>query len=166
MELKTAVRTGLALILVMSAGVSMAGTTQPEHKTEFRDMAFLHDEEKAIERLSAEWARALNAHEPLKVASLYDEEFILYATLKTKVHTEEELLAYFSALTKKQAIKVSFTEQNIRVHGPTAINSGLYTFSYMENGDHVELPARFTFVFVLTPTGWMIVDHHSSVLPE
>src|SRR5258708_1477507 len=120
MKLKTLLFAGLTLTLLISGAPAMAGMSQAAHKTEIHDMDFLHDEEKAVERLSGDWAAALNGHDPIKVASLYDEDFILYATLKTKVHSEAELLAYFSALTKKQNFKVVFTEQNIRVHGPTA----------------------------------------------
>jgi hypothetical protein len=50
--------------------------------------------------------------------------------------------------------------------GDAAVASGLYTFSYRKDGQLVELPARYTFVYRKTPHGWAIIRHHSSALPE
>ena len=51
-------------------------------------------------------------------------------------------------------------------HGETAINSGNYTFSELRDGKSVLTPARFTFVFHRREGKWMIVDHHSSRMPD
>lgn len=136
-------------------------------KASYVDNQFVKDEISAVKRVSLEWANNFNAHQPVKVVALYDEPFILYATFKSKIDTNEGLMKYFESLMKKKNMKVVFNEQNIRVHGPAAVDSGLYTFSYTDDqGKHVDVPARYTFVYTLTPDGWRIVDHHSSVLPE
>jgi hypothetical protein len=56
--------------------------------------------------------------------------------------------------------------EKIDLFGDAAVASGLYTFSYRMNGQLVELPARYTFVYRKTPHGWAIVHHHSSAPPE
>jgi len=136
-------------------------------KEEYVDKQFIEAEIQAVKRVSQEWAARFNAHQPIKVAALYGDSFILYATFTTKIDKPEPLVNYFVNLLKKKDIKVVYNEQNIRVHGAGAVDSGLYTFSFIdEKGKKVEVPARYTFVFELTPEGWQIVDHHSSVLPE
>lgn len=136
-------------------------------QAEFVDKEFIQNEIEAVKRVSHEWASRFNAHQPIKVAALYGDSFILYATFSTKIDKPEPLVNYFVNLFKKKDIKVVFNDQNIRVHGGGAVDSGLYTFSFIDDkGKKVEVPARYTFVYELTPEGWQIVDHHSSVLPE
>ncbi len=156
----------LGLSLLLAAGPVWASLATDLHGAEFTDQQFVKDEEAAIGRVTAQWATKLNSHDPIKVAALYDEPFVLYATFKSKIDTVEGLVQYFTDLMKKEDLKVTFNEQTIRVYGSTAVNSGIYTFSYKENGKLKEINARFTFVYTLTPAGWKIVDHHSSVLPE
>jgi hypothetical protein len=61
---------------------------------------------------------------------------------------------------------VQFGDQAIRVYGDTAVNSGTYTWSFTRDGVPRSLPARYSFTYVRQAGRWMIVDHHSSVLPE
>lgn len=157
---------GLIIAFMSIATPVWADLATDLEKAEYIDNEFLKDEMDAVKRASVQWAKSLNAHDPIKVVAMYDEPFILYATFKSKIDTHEDLLKYFKALVEKKDLKVVFNEQNIRVHGPAAIDSGLYTFSYNDNGTIKEIPARFTFVYALTPNGWRIVDHHSSVLPD
>lgn len=132
----------------------------------FADARFAEDERSAIQRSSAAWAQALNEHNPAKAASLYENHISLYATFKIQINNYKDLMQYFTRLTEKKDFHVKFNEEDIRVYGPTAVNSGLYTFTYKQAEKTFEVPARFTFVYVLTPDGWRIVEHHSSVLPE
>jgi len=52
------------------------------------------------------------------------------------------------------------------VYGDMAINTGSYTFSQVDDGKEVLRPARFSFVYRKTGGKWLIVDHHSSAVPE
>jgi uncharacterized protein (TIGR02246 family) len=161
----------LLLILAsffLSLGMpAWADLTAELEKEQFVDKQFVKEEAAAVKRLSEEWAKRLNAHQPVKISALYGDSFILYATFSNKIDTREALHHYFVTLMKKKDLKVVFNEQNIRVHGAGAVDSGLYTFSFTdEKGKKVEVPARYTFVYELSPEGWKIVDHHSSVLPE
>jgi hypothetical protein len=47
-----------------------------------------------------------------------------------------------------------------------AVDSGTYRFTLMKDGviDHVD--ARFTFVYEKIDGTWLIVNHHSSAMPE
>jgi hypothetical protein len=35
----------------------------------------------------------------------------------------------------------------------------------MEDGGHIDVDARFTFVYRKHEDGWLIIEHHSSILP-
>jgi len=121
----------------------------------------------AVLAAGQEWAAALASRDAAKIVALYDPEAILYATFTTRIGTQDGLLKYFTGLTKKADLKVRFTQQNIRVFDrDTALNSGLYVFSFTENGKTVKVPARYTFVYVKEHGAWKIIDHHSSVFPE
>lgn len=134
---------------------------------DYIDQKFLSEEAAAVKRITAQWEKLLNAGDPQKIVALYDDSFILYATFSNKIDQEEKLLDYFTGLMKKKNFKVVFNEQNPRAHGVTAVDSGLYTFSFTDDsGKKVEVPARYTFVYVLTAQGWRIAEHHSSELPE
>jgi hypothetical protein len=119
-----------------------------------------------IQRVGHQWTLALSSEKPAKIAALYDRNAFLYATFVDYIHTHQGITDYFRQLMRNKDLKVRFVQQNIRIYDHTAVNSGLYVFSYHKNGKVISIPARYTFVYVLEPKGWMIVDHHSSILPK
>jgi len=121
---------------------------------------------EAIKEASHQWEEALASRKTEKIVDLYEKDAFLYATFENMIDTQAGLIDYFKKLMQHPELKVVFNTQNIRLYGEAAVNSGLYTFSYTENGKTVTIPARYTFVYTHRPTGWFIVDHHSSVLPE
>lgn len=139
------------LFLALCFQISFAGNSTPE--------------QKQVLQAGQQWANAVASRNPATIAALYSKNAFLYATFSKMFDNESEILAYFKNITKNPDLKVTFDRQNVRVYGNTAINSGLYTFSFTDNGKAVTVPARYTFVYTSTPKGWLIVDHHSSVLP-
>ena len=111
------------------------------------------------------WNKALQTGDPDKVVACYAIDAILLPTVSAKVrHNYDEIHDYFvHFLSKKPRGRI--IEQNIRVYDNMAINSGLYTFSLTEDGVHADVAARFTFVYRKYKDGWLIVEHHSSILP-
>lgn len=126
----------------------------------------LNPGDENIMKASDQWAQAIAGRDPNKITALYDKDALLYATFNNYIDTQAGILQYFKKLTKHDNLKVIFTKQNIRVFGDVALNSGMYEFSYTEKGKTVRVPGRFTFVYRDTPVGWIIIDHHSSVMPE
>ena len=116
-----------------------------------------------ITSLFDEWNNALLTGEPKKVAALYESNGILLPTVSNKVrHNHEEIEDYFvHFLAKGPEGKIN--EANVRTFGDLAINSGVYTFSFKDGSS---AQARFTFVYRWNGQRWMIVEHHSSVMPE
>jgi len=116
-----------------------------------------------IAELFEEWNSALKTGDPKQVASLYESNAILLPTISNQVrHNHEEIEDYFvSFLAKSPEGKID--ESNIRTFGDIAINSGVYTFTFNEG---VFVQARFTYVYRWNGQRWMIVEHHSSAMPE
>jgi len=114
------------------------------------------------------WASALGEDDPDKVLPLYSDDAVLWGTLSPKVRADRAALRdYFvSAFKALPGLKVTFGDQLIRIYGNTAVNSGYYTFSYVKDGENKIFPARYSFTYVSDGGNWLIVDHHSSALPQ
>jgi uncharacterized protein (TIGR02246 family) len=117
---------------------------------------------------TAKWAEAVASQDPDPVVALYDDETaVLWGTISpTRLDGKPGIRGYFERAFKVlPGLKAAFGDQNIRVLGDTAVNTGYYTFSFMKDGETKTLPARYSFTYVRRPWGWMIVDHHSSKMP-
>lgn len=116
-----------------------------------------------IVALFEEWNTALQTGEPRNVTALYESNAILLPTISNQVrHNHEEIEDYFIHFLAKGP-KGVINESNIRTFGNIAINSGVYTFTFSD-GNSVQ--ARFTYVYRWNGQRWLIVEHHSSALPE
>ena len=122
--------------------------------------------ESAISDLFDKWNRALQTGDPDQVVACYAKDAILLPTVSNKVrHNHEEIRDYFvHFLAKKPNGRID--EGNVRIFGDLAINSGLYTFALTQDGKTADVGARFTFVYQKQADDWLIIEHHSSVLPE
>ena len=126
----------------------------------------LSSQEQSVMQAGEAWANAINSHNVQQITALYDPHAFLYATFQNLISDQQGMNKYFKKLVSHQNLKVKFIKEHIRLYGETAINSGLYDFSYDENSKPIDVLARYTFVYTLTPKGWLIVDHHSSILPD
>ncbi|MBN2723134.1 MAG: SgcJ/EcaC family oxidoreductase [Deltaproteobacteria bacterium] len=120
-------------------------------------------EQSVIKSLFEKWNDALKTCDPGEVVKLYKPSAILLPTMSNKVrHTPSEIKDYFvHFLSNKPEGKI--IESNIRIFGDIAINSGLYSFKF---SDETVTDARFTFVYEKTNDDWLIIEHHSSQMPE
>lgn len=105
---------------------------------------------------------------PEKVVSLYAEDGVLWGTISRQIRNDRASITdYFvNACQKLPKLKVEFTDPLVRVYGDTAVNSGSYTFTYEQDGEMKSLPARYSFTLTKRNGSWLIVDHHSSKLPD
>jgi uncharacterized protein (TIGR02246 family) len=102
-----------------------------------------------------------------KVSSLYTKDGILLATFSNEVIGRKAITRYFDSLTCNDDLSVKTQSFTSGLNGDLGWATGLYTFSYTDkSGETVIAPARYTFVFEKTKSGWKIVNHHSSVRPE
>lgn len=109
------------------------------------------------------WNAALQTGQPEQVTQLYAADAILLPTLSNQVrHTHAEIEDYFVHFVAKKPVG-TINETNIRTFDPLTINSGIYTFAF---ADGTSAQARFTFVYRWDGKRWLIVEHHSSQMPE
>ena len=114
------------------------------------------------------WSNAVNNHTPQEVLSLYSDDAVLIATFSPNpLNTTEGIKDYFENFLSNPGAGVKFESDSINkqeVGGNLKILSGLYTFLKEEDGNKVEVPARFTYV-VDESSESQIIHHHSSQLP-
>ncbi len=121
--------------------------------------------EKDILQLFTEWNQALQTGNPDEVVKLYAENAILLPTLSDRVrHSHAEFRDYFVHFLPNGP-QGSIDEANVRIFGDIAINSGVYTFRFAR-GPFESVQARFTYVYQWTGSRWLIIEHHSSGMPE
>jgi uncharacterized protein (TIGR02246 family) len=122
----------------------------------------------AMEAWKKNLAAACGGGGPDKILPLYAEDAVLWGTISPKIRSDKAgLTDYFVGACKAlPKLTVEFKEPHIRIYGgDTAINSGYYDLSYEKEGKKETLPARYSFTYVKKGDKWLIVDHHSSVMP-
>ncbi|MCU0638754.1 MAG: SgcJ/EcaC family oxidoreductase [Candidatus Krumholzibacteria bacterium] len=121
--------------------------------------------EKDVMRLFDEWNAAVRSGKPDQVVKLYATDAVLLPTFSNRVrHNHAEIRDYFAHFLKNGP-SGRIDEGNVRVFGGLAVNSGTYTFR-MRKGAVRKVNARFTFVYRWDGGRWLIVEHHSSAMPE
>lgn len=123
--------------------------------------------EQKIEFLFDAWNQALQSGDPEQVASLYAPDAVLLPTVSNQVRrNRQEIKDYFQMfLTRRPKGRIDWS--NIRIFDDIAINSGIYTFELSPPGEApISVQARYTFVYHWSGERWLIIEHHSSVMPE
>lgn len=110
------------------------------------------------------WVSAFNDSSPARLAALYDSTAVLWGTVSpTLIATPEAVRSYFDiACTTQAGVRVTVTEVISRTEDNVAMLAGGYSFSR----DGALFPARFTFVLIRRGETWLIMQHHSSLLPS
>jgi uncharacterized protein (TIGR02246 family) len=110
-----------------------------------------------------QWVTSISKGDPDLMVSLYANDAILHGTTSPVVREGHTLIReYFAGLTTK--VSMNFVEpQHIRIYGDIAINTGNYQTKV---GDAAPVKLRYSFVYRKVGDQWLIVDHHSSRLPE
>ena len=120
-----------------------------------------HDE---VVALFEAWNAALATLDPDTVTAMYAEDAVLLPTVSNQVrHNHAEIRDYFVNFLQKSPQGV-INESNVSVLSDShATNSGVYTFTF---GDGSTVTARFSYLYGVTDSGWKILQHHSSAMPE
>ncbi|PIE89853.1 MAG: DUF4440 domain-containing protein [Acidobacteria bacterium] len=116
-----------------------------------------------IKKLFDLWNQSLLTGNPKEVVKHYAPDAVLMPTLSNKVRTTHAAIEdYFVFFLAREPVG-HIDESHIQLFGDLAIHSGLYTFTFK---DQTSSQARFSFVYKKEGKSWLIVEHHSSLMPE
>ena len=121
---------------------------------------------KTLDDFILDWAYGINHRNLLSVVSTYDTSGLLWGTFAKDLRAgHANIKRYFEHLFELDHLEVAFDSGETRQYNDIFIRSGAYRFSFRRKGVHVSIPARYSFVCKREPTGWYIVEHHSSEFP-
>ena len=117
-----------------------------------------------IAALFDRWNASLLTLDPHKVVANYAPDSILLPTVSNKPRlTAAEKDDYFEHfLENRPAGKIDMS--HIEIGCNSAVDAGLYTFTFAKTGDVVH--ARYTYTYHWDGSQWLITSHHSSAMPE
>lgn len=159
----------LTAALVAGIGAGSAAHSPPGKPAAVHQVTAKHSKPttKTIANMFKQWNAALATGNPQKVADRYARNAVLLPTVSNKVRTDRAgIVDYFTHFltSKPQGV---IRESHIDVlDQTTAIDTGVYVFTLTENGKQRKVEARYTFVYELHRGKWLIVNHHSSAMPE
>lgn len=120
-----------------------------------------------VSALFTAWNDALKTKNPDTVTAMYADNGVLLPTVSNKPRTNHaEIRSYFVKFLKKEPSGV-IDSNTITAGCDWATNSGIYTFQLMnDEGKKVPVQARFSYAYEKIGGKWLIISHHSSVMPE
>ncbi|MEU9345463.1 SgcJ/EcaC family oxidoreductase [Streptomyces sp. NPDC048278] len=160
-RIRAAVVTATAVVTAatVSVGVSQAGGSRTAHEPGKKQIAALFDR----------WNAALRTGDPEKVADLYAKDAVLLPTVSNKIRTNHaEIVDYFEHFLQNKPVgEKKRTIVNV-LDANSAIDTGVYAFTLTDpkTGAKRVVEARYTYEYEKRGGKWLIVNHHSSAMPE
>jgi uncharacterized protein (TIGR02246 family) len=114
------------------------------------------------------WVEAFNSRDPKRIVARYAPDAVLWGTTATTIATTpEQIWSYFKDAGQRPSTRVTIDSSHARAFGDIAAISGAYTFADVKDGVASNVrPARYTIVLQKIDGAWLIVDHHSSRVPQ
>lgn len=122
--------------------------------------------EEDIAALFDRWNTSLQTGDVHKVAANYAPTSVLLPTMSSRPRlTAYDKEDYFHHFMENQPVGHidSQDAREIEIDCNTAIDTGLYTFTFKKTGASAK--ARYTFTYKWDGKQWLITSHHSSALP-
>lgn len=120
--------------------------------------------EQEIALLFDRWNQSLKTGDPHKVVANYAERSILLPTVSNKPRfTAAEKEDYFHHFLENRP-SGTIDLRTIELGCNTAVDAGLYTFTFATTGTQVS--GRYTYTYRWNGSEWLITSHHSSAMPE
>jgi len=114
-----------------------------------------------------QWLQCVNQRNVEKTVGLYADDATLWGTFsKTRrdgAHLIREYFTHFLSLDSLQAVVKQFTT---RSRNDIKVYSGEYVFRYRQDDSEQKVNARFSFVTQILNDTELILEHHSSVIPQ
>ena len=120
-----------------------------------------------VKALFADWNNALATGDAQKVADRYAPNAVLLPTVSNQVRsTRAEIVDYFEHFLLNKPSGEILDAHVAVLDADDAIDAGTYRFSLTKDGKPTTVDARYTFVYEKIGGKWLIVNHHSSAMPE
>jgi uncharacterized protein (TIGR02246 family) len=164
---KTLQPTFTTLLFAVVALVMSGCATNPQKSGGFgpqHSEVCVATDEREIAALFDRWNNSLRTGDVHKVVANYATKSVLLATVSNKPRlTPEEKEDYFHHfLENKPSGQIDW--RSIKIDCTSAVDVGLYTFTFARTGEQVK--ARYTFTYRWDGKQWLITSHHSSAMPE
>ncbi|WAU78850.1 SgcJ/EcaC family oxidoreductase [Streptomyces sp. Qhu-G9] len=163
-------RAAIVGVALVAAGAVTVGVSQaaPEHRSEPAASQAAKPTKKQIAALFDGWNKALQTGDSKKVADRYAKDAVLLPTASPVIRTDRAgIVDYFDhfLLNKPKGTKIK-SVINV-LDSNSAIDAGLYVFNLTDpkTGEKKDVEARYTYEYEKRGGTWLIVNHHSSVLP-
>ncbi|MER5938388.1 SgcJ/EcaC family oxidoreductase [Streptomyces sp. NPDC001928] len=158
---RAAIVTATAVVAVgtVAAGGAVAGPGWGDSKPGKKQIAGLFDQ----------WNRALQTGDPEQVADLYAKDGVLLPTVSNKVRTDRAgIVDYFEHFLVNKPVGTKIETHVNVLDSNSAIDTGTYEFALTdpETGEKSTVEARYTYAYEKRGGEWLIVNHHSSKMPE
>lgn len=152
------------LPLVLVVALAGCASTQVAQTGTARTESCKATTEAEIAALFDRWNRSLQTGDPHKVVANYAERSILLPTVSNKPRlTPAEKEDYFHHfLEDRPSGKIDL--RMIELGCNTALDAGLYTFTFARTGAAVS--GRYSYTYRWNGSEWLITSHHSSAMPE
>ncbi|MFE6178789.1 SgcJ/EcaC family oxidoreductase [Streptomyces sp. NPDC056464] len=158
---RVAVVTATAVVAVgtVAAGAAVAGPGWGDGKPGKKEIAQLFDQ----------WNRTLRTGDPEQVADLYAKDAVLLPTVSNQVRSDHAgIVDYFEHFLANKPVGTKIETHVNVLDRDSAIDTGVYEFALTdpETGAKSTVEARYTYVYEKRNGEWLIVNHHSSKMPE
>ncbi|NMM38360.1 MAG: SgcJ/EcaC family oxidoreductase [Glaciimonas sp.] len=156
--------TAIALIVcAILSGCASSGSSQSVSQAA-RTESCKAVTEQEIAALFDRWNQSLLTGDAHQVVANYAERSILLPTVSNQPRlTSEEKEDYFHHfLENHPSGKIDL--RSIEIGCNTAVDAGLYTFTFAKTGAVVS--GRYTYTYRWNGSKWLITSHHSSAMPQ
>lgn len=150
---------------LLAAAAAMAGcASQPWGSASGRTEACKATSEQEVAALFDRWNQSLQTGDARQVVAHYAERSVLLPTVSNVPRLDAvQKRDYFEHfLENRPAGRVD--SRTIEIGCNTAVDAGLYTFTFARTGAVVK--ARYTYTYKWDGSRWLITSHHSSAMPE
>ncbi len=164
-EMTLRTRKGIIGAALITALVAAGCGTSAASSTETSGTVQATTTDTQVRTLFTDWNDALATLDPEQVADRYAPDAVLLPTVSNQVRTDRAgIVDYFEHFLENKP-QGTILESHVKLLNPNAaIDTGTYRFSL--NGGASTVDARYTFVYERVGGEWLIVNHHSSAMPE
>jgi len=150
---------------LLAAGVLLAGcASNPSGSASARTEVCKATSEQDIAALFDRWNQSLQTGDARKVVANYAEKSVLLATVSNTPRLDPaQKQDYFEHFLENKPFG-RIDSRTIDIDCTTAVDAGLYTFTFAKTGAVVK--ARYTYTYKWNGSQWLITSHHSSAMPE